>query len=116
MTVNASGEGEGEGTHVTVYACMVEGEYDDQLKWPFVGTIIITLLNQLEDKNHRSSTMNLTTEKDMQAGSGRGYDKFISHSELNYDPVYNTQYLKDDTLYFKISASAEVTNYRPWLE
>ena len=52
IEVYANGCGDGEGTHVSVFVCFMNGNYDAQLKWPFVGKIILTLLNQLEDKNH----------------------------------------------------------------
>ena len=38
---------------------------------------------------------------------------FIPHSALAHDPVKNTQYLKDDTLYFRVSV--EVAEQKPWL-
>ena len=41
-----------EGTHISVYAFIEEGEYDEDLDWPFFGEITFTLLNQLDDKNH----------------------------------------------------------------
>ena len=116
MRVNANGDDEGKNTHVLVFVHIVKGDYDDQLKWPFIGTITITLFNRLEDKNHYVRTMNLTQERDLRVGWGRGYNKFIAHSELDYDPVNNTQYLKDDTLHFKVSASAEESDHKPWLE
>ena len=30
----------------------MKGQHDDHLQWPFTGTIIIELLNWLEDKGH----------------------------------------------------------------
>jgi hypothetical protein len=30
----------------------------------------------------------------------------IDHSELNHDPVNNTQYLMDDTLFFRVTMEA----------
>ncbi len=51
IRVDANGHREGEGTHVSVFACLIKGKYDDNLNWPFVGEIITELLNQLEDKN-----------------------------------------------------------------
>ena len=110
LRVNANGSGAGEGTHVSVYACILEGEYDAGLKWPFVGDVTIALLNQIEDMNHRTMTMPLHAN----LGDHWGPVEFISQSELAHDPINNTQYLKDDTLYFKLTA--EVTGRKPWLE
>ena len=47
-------------------------------------------------------------------GNGRGHLQYIPHSELSRNPASNTQYLKDDTLYFRISV--EVSDHKPWLE
>ncbi len=113
IAVSTNGVGGGEGTHVSVYAHVIKGKYDAELNWPFVGKITVELLNQLEDKNHYSRY----TELNIKAGGngrGRGYSKYIPHSELSRDWDYNTQYLKDDTLYFRISV--EVSDHKPWLE
>jgi hypothetical protein len=39
------------------------------------------------------------------------YSDFIAHSKLAHK---NTQYLKDDTLYFSVSVLA--ADHKPWLE
>ena len=52
--MEANGEGDGEGTHITVGTCLMRGEFDSQLKWPFRGTVTIQLVNQLEDKEHHT--------------------------------------------------------------
>ena len=54
MTINidANGYGQYEGTHISVFAFLMKGEHDDELEFPFKGTITFELLNQLEDKNH----------------------------------------------------------------
>ncbi len=51
---------------------------------------------------------------DGERGKGYGYPKFISHADLAHKPLTNTQYLKDDTLIFRVSA--EAPDYKPWLE
>ena len=103
LEVYANGWNVGKGTHISVYAFVVEGEHDAELNWPFVGKITFTLLNQLEDKNHHSPIMAITREDNTRVEDGQGFATFIPHSGLAYDPVRNTQYLKDDTLYFRVS-------------
>ena len=49
LKVNANGLGDGETTHVAVGIHLMQGDYDDQLKWPFHGDIPILLLNQSRD-------------------------------------------------------------------
>ena len=62
-TVHANGKGDGAGTHVRESAPILKGKYDTQLKWPFIGKITVTLLNQLEDKNHHQDTLKQTATK-----------------------------------------------------
>ncbi len=104
----ANGVGDGEGSHVSVFAYIIKGKYDDGLNWPFVGKVTIKLL---EDKDHHSRPLKFTPDN---AGGNRGYTEYIPHSELSRDSASNTQYLKDDTLYFRISV--EVSDQKPWLE
>ena len=120
---NGEGEGVAEGTHVTCYICIMSGEYDDMLEWPFQGEVTIELLNQLEDKNHRNgilhyneSTPNTSKQRVIKdtKPKGWGYTQFLSHSELEYNPFTNRQYLKDDSLYFRISVKV-ISKTKPWL-
>ncbi len=112
----------GKATHVSVLAHLMKGDNDDSLSWPFTGTVTVELLNQLEDKNHRKKTTAFPADSGAservvdgeRAYKGYGWSKFISHSDLAYKPFTNTQYLKNDTLIFRVSA--EAPDYKPWLE
>ena len=121
IRVYANGLGDGKGTHVTASAHLMKGDNDDSLSWPFTGTVTVELLNQLEDKNHRKETLTFPANDDVservvnnERGEGWGYPDFISHADLVHKPLTNTQYLKDDTLIFRVSA--EAPDYKPWLE
>ena len=46
VIVYANGYHSGEGTHASVYVHIVEGRNDSKLKWPFIGSAKIELLNQ----------------------------------------------------------------------
>ena len=114
LRVGANGCGEFKGTHVSVHAPILKGEHDADLKWPFIGKETYTLLNQLEDKNHYTLTLPIRSKHNARVGSQWGFSNFIPHSALAYDPVKNTQYLKDDKLYFRLTV--EVADHKPWLE
>ena len=60
INVYANGNTDGKGTHLSVFARLMEGPFDDYLEWPFQGTITIQLLNQLKDVNHCTCTINFT--------------------------------------------------------
>ena len=121
ISVYANGDGEGRGTHVSVFAYLMKGENDDFLQWPFIGRVTFKLLNQLEDKNHHSLTATLSSDKECcrvvnqeRASRGWGWSKYISHSDLGHNTAENSQYLKDDRLVFKISVIAQ-RSPTPWL-
>ena len=117
-------ESEGKGTYVSCYICFMSGEYDDTLEWPFHGEVTIELLNQLEDKNHKNYTISYNESvpeeckqrvpKGEDDAEGWGTSQFISHSELEYNPITNCQYLKDDSLYFRVSVKV-TSKTKPWL-
>ncbi len=121
IRVNANGVGAGERTHVSVYAHLMKGDNDDSLSWPFTGTVTVELLNQLEDKNHHTGTTTFPARSmasqrmvGRKRGTGYGWEEFISHADLAHERLTNTQYLKDDTLIFRVSA--EAPDNKPWLE
>lgn len=114
LVVVTSGCHSGEGTHVSVYVSILKGKYDGILKWPFIGRIHFTLLNQLEDKNHHTDTLDLTAADNACRGDDWGIHQYIHHSALAHNLVKKTQYLKDDTLYIRVFV--EAAEYKPWLE
>ena len=111
LRVDANGHSSGNGTHVSVYVCLMCGEFDNYLKWPFRGIITIQLLNRLEDEEHHSKIISFNdTAADTSAGKvtrergvGRGYHTFMAHSELTYNSTRYCQYLKDDCLCFRVT-------------
>ncbi len=121
LRVDVNGWGAGEGTHVSAGAVLMKGDNDDSLSWPFTGTITFELLNQLEDKNHHKWKNTFpANEKSSQrvvdgerAPHGSGTSQVILHTDLDYNAYQNTQYLKDDTLVFRVSV--QVPDYKPWL-
>ena len=54
LCVYANGRNNTNGTHVSVFICLMQGDNDDNPKWPFKGTIKVSLLNQLEDGQHHT--------------------------------------------------------------
>ena len=123
LSVEANGWGEGTGTHVSVFAHIMKGDHDDTLTWPFTGSVTVELLNQLEDKNHYKKTFTFPADGensqrvvDDERGLGLGWSHFISHAGLDYNASTNIQYLKEDTLVFRVAAKVPNVNQKPWLE
>ena len=105
LRVDANGYGGKKGTHVSVYIYLMQGDNDGNLKWPFKGTIKVSLLNQLEDDRHltkqwlsRNSSGRVTEGARASSGSGSGLQQFVSHQDLHKTCFY----LKDDTLFFRV--------------
>ncbi len=107
LRVYPNGNDRWRGTHVSVYVHIQEG------KSPFNGKVTFTLLNQLENKNHHMHTERITINETCSGKEDWGQPAFIAHSELAHDPVKNTQYLKDDTLYFRMKIKEE--DDKTWL-
>ena len=112
LEVWGSGCGSGKGTHLSVYMCLMKGENDNHLKWPLSLAIHITLLNQSSDSNHVSEQINFANAKEnarnqvvqgVMAKSGRGRTRFVPLSSFVEDPTQDVQFLKNDSLYFRVS-------------
>jgi len=108
FSVYPGGNGEGEGTHLSLYLHLMKGPYDDRLEqsgyWPLRGTFKIELLDQLNDNNHVyylsfDNAPNSFTDRVIEKSrKGWGNPIFLSHSTL-----FSSSYLKHDKLYFQIS-------------
>ena len=109
LKVFANGDGSGEGSHLSLYACVMKGQHDDRLQWPFTGTIIIVLFNWLKDKRHHKMALPIDTNSDFvrvtegEYGMNWGYDQFISHSSLTSSTT-DTQYLYHDCIRVRVQA------------
>ena len=113
LRVDANGNGNAEGTHISTFLFLMKGPYDDELAepglWPLRGTFTIELLNQSNDDDHHTRTVQFNshtsrecTDRVVQgdrASSGWGTSHFISHEDI----FHRGKYLKNNILYFRIS-------------
>lgn len=121
ISVNANGLDGSAGTHISVYAHLEKGIHDDSLTWPFQGSVIIELLNQLEDRNHKQYVIKFPQDLEvsgrvmgMARGRGWGTTHFIAHRHLRHKPRKHCQYLRDNKLVFRVTT--QLPDYKPWLE
>ena len=105
----------GTGDAIAVVVSIVKGDYDDQLQWPFEGVISVKVLNHISNSAH-----SIVKEFEFSGGGyeceqvtdetqpeyGCWYDHFITQNSLPYNSLTNSQYLKNDCLFFLVS-------YRP---
>ena len=89
---------------ISAYCYIEDGPNDSTLKWPFSGSVTVTLLNQAEDRYHITHTIPL--KKEMKDTPGRPQVTCAKSSEIvlpklktAYD---NCQYLKDDCFFLRI--------------
>ena len=54
LLVYANGRGSGEGSHVSVYVQIIQGQFDGILTWPYEGSITFEIINWKNDKAHKT--------------------------------------------------------------
>lgn len=128
LGVFADGNGEGKGTHLSVFVHLMRGEYDGELKWPFRGSVTIELVNRIADHTHKRWTAifndhtpdkcagRVTAGEREIAEDGWGNQTFIEQAELDHRTYqwmlmeYKCQYLYEDSLQFRV-VKAIYTNF-----
>ncbi|XP_065912310.1 uncharacterized protein [Dysidea avara] len=99
--------------YVSLCVLLMCGEYDNHLRWPIRGSLKLQLMNQMKHENHTDPVEIVFDGSDessccqrVMAGErarfGNYFGKFISHKLLVADVKRKIQYLKEDTLYFKL--------------
>ena len=74
---------------MSVFSKVLEGPYNDNLSWPFLGTLTIHLLNQLEEDNHHNLKVTVNSTCNAQVGSIWDYGVFFPHSKFSHDQASN---------------------------
>ena len=109
--LDADGNNGGHGTHVSLLVYLLRGEFDERIKWPFRGSVIIQLLNERRDGGHYEAAVEFTDETPLvnsgrvvkdERGAGWG-PVIIPHSCLTYDPTRDSDYVKFDRLRFVVT-------------
>ena len=120
LQVFPNGRDAGKRTHVSVYICMMRGDSDAYISWPFQGDITIQLLNQVADSAHRTNTLYFINspigrvqggERAMEGISDVVGQLFVPNQYLGYYPLRNCLFLKDDCLQFKVISVANANPF-----
>lgn len=107
LCVYAAGDDGGMGTHMSVYACVMKGAYDDSLGWPLQGNLEVIILNQNSNTDHFGKTIRYTGDTTTETGNrvitgelgkARGYPLFISNKDLK-----SRHCVKHNSVCFQIS-------------
>ena len=111
LDVDPMGFGDGKGTHVSVFTCLMKGPFDDYLKWPFRGDITIQIVNQDGDHDHVEKTIPYNDDTpddsagrvtDEERAIGWGNSIFLAHTDLGYNAARKTRYLKDSIIIVRV--------------
>ena len=114
MCIRIDANGFDDNKFVSLFTCIMKGEYDDELSWPFHGKVTVELLNQRKDSHHHAYTITYNAESMgadycdyagrvliSEMNHGWGNSEFISLLELS-EKSSSTQYLKGDCLKFRV--------------
>jgi len=111
LNVCVAGDGDGKGTHLSVFLFVMKGTHDDELTWPLSGKFQVKLLNQISDCEHHLTTVPFDDDDHDAAGrvtdgdradGGLGDQEFISNEDL-CKVTHTCQYLKHDCIFLQIN-------------
>ena len=101
LSIRVDAFGLGTPKNMSVFVYLMQGEFDDQLQWPFQGSITIQLLNQRGGEEEGECLVRklelmecVRVEKRQRSDCGYGCLQFASHRELKHS------YLKNNCLNF----------------
>ncbi|KAG8014910.1 TNF receptor-associated factor 5 [Nibea albiflora] len=106
--VYLNGDGEGRGTHLSLYVVLMPGDFDALLPWPFRQTVSLSVLDQSGAANHRTLSFKPDPmSKSFQRPGAEsvsniavGFSCFIPLNKL--EAPHNATYVSDDTLFVKV--------------
>ena len=112
LEVYPNGCGDGKGTHISLFARLLKGKNDCNLKWPMNNIdLVIELINWRKDNskilytipfaNAVSGACNRVTGAKEKADSDWGTYKFCAHSTL-YTATSRVQYIEDDCIRLRV--------------
>ena len=110
LSIYPNGYDSGTGTHVSIYFCLLKGEYDDNLKWPMNITIQLTILNWCKDDTHITKSFSISdtrvTGSNKIARLAWGLPQFCTHSTL-LTASEATKYVEDDCMRISLNITQE---------
>ena len=105
-----NGDGSGVNTHISVYHCVIAGEYDALLSWPLSTAVKITLIDQPRNVfSHYPVdfcfTHKVNERPKENSISSLGFSEFVSHEKLKT----NRYLMEDDTLFLRVVIGPDTT-------
>ncbi|CAF1049521.1 unnamed protein product [Rotaria sordida] len=103
--LHLNGNGDGQGTHMSLFFILMKGKYDDILGWPFNSRIIFSLYDQTDKKQHIFDTFqpdvisNRCQRPHTDTNIASGIPKFIPLAIIEQE---NNPYVQEDSIFIKI--------------
>lgn len=101
-----NGYAQGKGTHISVFICLMKGEYDALLDWPFKHKVTLMILDQEDSRNNLVRSFKAdpnSTSCFNQPTSERnppiGFPLFTQQSHIEKP---DSKFIKNDTMFVKI--------------
>ncbi|KAK2817561.1 hypothetical protein Q5P01_025752 [Channa striata] len=103
-----NGDGDGRGTHLSLYVVLLPGDFDALLPWPFRQAVSLSVLDQSGAGYHQSLNFRPDPSSksfqqpaaDSVSNVAVGFSRFIPLNKL--ETPQNAAYIKDDTLFVKV--------------
>ena len=91
--------------YMGVYLCLVPGEHDDSLEWPFTKRVTFIVVDQQNEGLQANNYQEILTLKGQEAfnrrivesNQGFGFGNFMLHSTAR-----TRQYIKNDAVYIAV--------------
>ncbi|KAM6939644.1 TNF receptor-associated factor 5 [Xenentodon cancila] len=108
MKAYLNGDGDGRGTHLSLYVVLMPGDFDALLPWPFRQTVSLSVMDQSGARNHQSLSFRPDPANkcfqqpaaDVVSNVAVGFPSFMSLNTL--ETPGKAVYVKDDTLFVKV--------------
>ena len=103
VQIYPNGLSDARGAYMGLYVAIYRGEFDDQLRWPFNGSITVQAYNRTTQQWSNEHTIIMNKEEcaekversvDILTQGGWGHHKFLSLSDLNYNYLKGTQFVR----------------------
>ena len=111
LRVDPAGHADGEGTHLSLFFCIMRGPFDDVLPWPFKRDVGIILMNPQTGVAHLKLTakysavpgdQDIFAKPSSERNRGFGFPKFIELAQMSS----SSQLCYDNQIFIKCSVDA----------
>jgi TNF receptor-associated factor 4 len=106
---------------IAARVCLMCGDHDDNLVWPFRGTVNFRLLNQDQDSDHIAGEAKFLERKEslknrrVSAAEGKSVVGWGSRDMLQFSDPHFTRYVQKDCVYFSVDKVEVSVLNKPWL-